>query len=407
MMAIMAVNELLTRAKEIPNLDKKILYTFIGVGGVCLLIAVTPDLFLNFGNAGHSNLVEMLEHQIGDKAFATELANQLVLDRKDIASKDAYRSFFIVLLTSGFVWVFLKKKLSEGVLLGALLVLFLFDLWSVDKRFLNDKSFMEKGATAQQVFQQREVDQLILMDKDPSYRVLDLTSDPFSDARPSYFHKSLGGYHAAKLMRFQEILENQFNGALNEDVLDMFNVRYLITTDPQNQSQRIVRRSTAAGNAWFVDRVSFVKGNAEEMQAISSFDPHKEAFVNQQYQNEIKAKTSNASTTGEIKLTSYHPDKMQYEYTSANDAFAVFSEVFYDKGWKAYVDGKETPIIRADYILRALQLPAGTHKVEFVFDPESHKLGNVLTLISSIVLVLGIGAAIYFSFKGNKKETVA
>ncbi|OFV21222.1 MULTISPECIES: YfhO family protein [Sphingobacterium] len=407
MMAIMALNELLTRAKEIPNLDKKILYTFIGVGGVCLLIAIMPDLFLNFGNAGHSNLVEMLERQIGDKAFATELANQLVLDRKDIASKDAYRSFFIVLLTFGFVWVFLKKKLSEGVLLGALLVLFLFDLWSVDKRFLNDKSFMEKGATAQQVFQQREVDQLILMDKDPSYRVLDLTSDPFSDARPSYFHKSLGGYHAAKLMRFQEILENQFNGALNEDVLDMFNVRYLITTDPQNQSQRIVRRSTAAGNAWFVDRVSFVKGNAEEMQAISSFDPHKEAFVNQQYQNEIKAKTSNASTTGEIKLTSYHPDKMQYEYTSANDAFAVFSEVFYDKGWKAYVDGKETPIIRADYILRALQLPAGTHKVEFVFDPESHKLGNVLTLISSIVLVLGIGAAIYFSFKGNKKETVA
>jgi len=143
------------------------------------------------------------------------------------------------------------------------------------------------------------------------------------------------------------------------------------------------------------------------MQAISSFDPHKEAFVNQQYQNEIKAKTSNASTTGEIKLTSYHPDKMQYEYTSANDAFAVFSEVFYDKGWKAYVDGKETPIIRADYILRALQLPAGTHKVEFVFDPESHKLGNVLTLISSIILVLGIGAAIYFSFRGNKKETAA
>ncbi|MDQ1148446.1 hypothetical protein QE382_000430 [Sphingobacterium zeae] len=405
MMAIMAVNELLIRAKEIPNLDKKVLYTFIGVGGFCLLIAIMPDLFLNFRNAGHSNLIEMLEHNIGDKAFATELANQLVLDRKDIASKDAYRSFFIILLTFGFVWVFLKKKLSEGILLGALLVLFLFDLWSIDKRFLNDKSFMGKGTTAQQVFQQREVDQLILMDKDLSYRVLDLTSDPFSDARPSYFHKSLGGYHAAKLMRFQEILENQFNGALNEDVLDMFNVRYLITTDPQNQSQRIVRRSTAAGNAWFVDKVNFVKGNAEEMQAISSFDPRKEAFVNQQYQNEIKAKTSSASTTGQIKLTSYHPDKMQYEYTAANDAFAVFSEVFYDKGWKAYVDGKETPIIRADYILRALQLPAGNHKVEFIFDPESHKMGNLLTLISSFILVAGIGAAIYLTFKRNQKET--
>lgn len=407
LMAIMTVNELLTRAKEIPNLDKKVLYTFAGVGGVCLLIGLMPDLFLNFRNAGHNNLIESFTQQIGDKSFATELANQLVLDRKDIASKDAYRSFVIILLTFGLVWFYLKKKLNEGVLLGTLLILFLFDLWSVDKRFLNDKSFMEKGATAQQVFQQREVDQLILMDKDLSYRVLDLTTDPFSDARPSYFHKSLGGYHAAKLMRFQEILENQFNGALNEDVLDMFNVRYLITTDPQNQSQRIVRRSTAAGNAWFVDKVTFVKGNAEEMQAISSFDPRKEAFVNQQYQNEIKAKTSSAATTGEIKLISYHPDKMQYEYTATNDAFAVFSEVFYDKGWKAYVDGKEIPIIRADYLLRALQLPSGTHKVEFIFDPESHKMGNLLTLISSIILGLGVAAAAYFSLRETKKETAA
>lgn len=407
LMAIMTVNELLTRAKEIPNLDKKVLYTFVGIGGVCLLIGLLPDLFLNFRNAGHNNLIESFTQQIGDKSFATEMVNQLVLDRKDIASKDAYRSFVIVLLTFGAVWFYLKRKVSEGALLGTLLVLFLFDLWSVDKRFLNDKSFMEKGATAQQVFQQREVDQLILMDKDPSYRVLDLTTDPFSDARPSYYHKSLGGYHAAKLMRFQEILENQFNGALNEDVLDMFNVRYLITTDPQNQSQRIVRRSTAAGNAWFVDKINFVKGNAEEMQAISSFDPRKEAFVNQQYQNEIKAKTSSSATTGEIKLTSYHPDKMQYEYTATNDAFAVFSEVFYDKGWKAYVDGKEIPIIRADYLLRALQLPSGTHKVEFIFDPESHKMGNLLTLISSIILGLGIVAAAYFSLRETKKETAA
>lgn len=407
LMAILTVNELLTRAKEIPNLDKKVLYTFVGVGGFCLLVGLMPDLFLNFRNAEHNSLIETFSQQIGDKATASELANQLVLDRKDIASKDAYRSFVLILLTFGLIWFYLKKKLSEGVLFGSLLVLFLFDLWGVDKRFLNDRSFSEKGAVAQQAFQQREVDQLILMDKDLSYRVLDLTTDPFSDARPSYFHKSLGGYHAAKLMRFQEVLENQFNGALNEDVLDMFNVRYLITTDPQSQSQRIIRRSTAAGNAWFVDKITFVKGNAEEMQAISSFDPHKEAFVNQQYQNEIKAKTSSASTTGEIKLTSYHPDKMQYEYTASNDVFAVFSEIFYDKGWKAYVDGKETPIIRADYLLRALQLPAGSHKIEFIFDPQSHKVGNLLTLISSIILGLGMAAAIYFSLKGYKNETAA
>src|SRR5690606_12143853 len=135
---------------------------------------------------------------------------------------------------------------------------------SVDKRYLNHNSFMEERLTKRPI-DEKEVDQLIRMDKDPSYRVVDLTTNPFTDAHASYFHKSLGGYHAAKLMRFQEILEHQFNGAINEDVLDMFNVRYVMTKDPSNGSERIQRRSTAAGNAWFVDKVTFVKDNAQEM----------------------------------------------------------------------------------------------------------------------------------------------
>src|SRR5690606_8590382 len=168
--------------------------------------------------------------------------------------------------------------------------------------------------------------------------------------------------HAAKLMRFQEILEHQFNGAMNEDVLDMFNVRYLITQNPQNGAEQIKRRSTAAGNAWFVDRVTFVNSNAQEMQAISSFDAQKEAFVHEEFKNQLDVSRIGNSPDAEIKLVSYHPDTLKYEYTSPNAAFAVFSEVFYDKGWKAYIDGEEVPIIRADYILRALQVPGGDRK---------------------------------------------
>ncbi|MBD1431719.1 YfhO family protein [Sphingobacterium sp. DN00404] len=394
LLAILTVNELFTRADQIPQLDKKVLYTFIGVGGFCLLIAFLPSLFLDFRNSQHQQLVSSLEQAFGDKQAAGQVASALVKDRAALATADAYRSFFIVLITFGLIWFYSKKKLSMPLFIGILGVVILADLWSVDKRYLNDDSFVDKRTSNTRI-PEREVDQLIRMDKDLSYRVIDLTTNPFSDARASFYHKSLGGYHAAKLMRFQEVLEHQFNGAMNEDVLDMFNVRYLITQNAQNGAEQIKRRSTAAGNAWFVDRVTFVNSNAQEMQAISSFDPHKEAFVHEEFKNKLNISRLGKSESAEIKLVSYHPDTLQYEYTSPTDAFAVFSEVFYDKGWKAYIDGEEVPIIRADYILRALQVPGGNHTISFVFAPKTMQVSSIISLIASIILVLGFGFAIW------------
>lgn len=402
LLAILAVNEILTRGEQIPQLDKKALYTFIGVGGVCLLIALLPSLFLDFKNSQHQQLVSSLEQAFGDKPAAGQVASALVKDRASLASTDAYRSFFIVLIAFALVWGYIKKKVSMPLFIGILGVVILVDLWSVDKRYLNDDSFVDKRASNNQI-PEREVDQLIRMDKDLSYRVIDLTTNPFSDARASFYHKNLGGYHAAKLMRFQEILEHQFNGAMNEDVLDMFNVRYLITQNPQNGAEQIKRRSTAAGNAWFVDRVTFVNSNAQEMQAISSFDAQKEAFVHEEFKNQLDVSRIGNSPDAEIKLVSYHPDTLKYEYTSPNAAFAVFSEVFYDKGWKAYIDGEEVPIIRADYILRALQVPGGNHSITFVFAPKTMQVSNIISLIASIVLVLGLGLAIW---RGRRSRPV-
>lgn len=401
-LAVLAVNELLTNAQHIPLLDKKVLYTFVGVGGFCLLVALLPSLFLDFKTANHQEFVSSVNQQLGDAMVANELVSSLIKDRTSLAVSDAYRSLFIVALTFGLVWFYLKKKLTLPVFVVVLGVITLVDLWTVDKRYLNDDSFVDKSRVQNRIAE-REVDQLIRLDKDPSYRVFDLTTSPFQDARASYFHKSLGGYHAAKLMRFQEILEHQFNGAINEDVLDMFNVRYLITQNPQNGAEQIQRRSTAAGNAWFVEKVTFVKDNAQEMQAISSFDPSKEAFVHEQFKNNLNSTRLGVPSNAEIKLVSYHPDTMRYESTSPNDAFAVFSEVYYEKGWKAYIDGEEAPIIRADYILRALQIPGGNHKIEFVFAPESMRISNILSLIASIILVGGIVVAVWFSFKQKKK----
>ncbi|MFD1771726.1 YfhO family protein [Sphingobacterium suaedae] len=402
LLAILAVDSLLNRASEIPKLDKKVLYTFVGVGGFCLLVGLMPSLFLDFKNSGHQEYITSVSQQLGGESVGREFSNALIKDRSALASQDAYRSFFIIALTFGLVWFYLKKKLSIPMFLGILGVVTLADLWAVDKRYLNDDSFIEERAKTHVV--EREVDQLIRLDKDPSYRVLDLTTNPFSDARASYFHKSIGGYHAAKLMRFQEVLEHQFNGAINEDVLDMLNVRYLITQNPQNGAEQIQRRSTAAGNAWFVNKVTFVKDNAQEMQAISSFDPRKEAFVHEAFKNQLNAARLGQPSNAEIKLVSYHPDTLRYESTSPNDAFAVFSEVYYEKGWKAFIDGKEVPIIRADYLLRALQVPGGNHTIEFIFAPASIRISNMISLIASIILVVGLCAALAFSLWAARKN---
>ena len=385
-LAVLAVDELIKLAPHYKDVEKKILYTFGGVAVFCLLIGVMPDLFLSFRGSNHQAFTQSLGQQMGNEAIGRELGAALIKDRKSLASKDAYRSFFIVVLAFGILWSYIKGKTSPTVFLVLLTVLVTVDLWTVDKRYLNDDTFVDKRQIRQRV-KPTEVDELIMRDKSLSYRVLDLTSNPFSDASPSLFHKNLGGYHAAKLMRFQEIIEHQFNGALNEDVLDMFNTKYIITLNSQNNAETVNNRSSAAGNAWYVDRVTFVKDNKEEMRSLDSFDPIKEAFVHQEFKDKIDENKISRPSQAEIELVSYHPDTLRYESSADDMGFVVFSEMYYDKGWKAFIDGEEVPIIRADYALRALQVPEGDHKIEFIFAPKSMKVSMLLSLVSSVLLV--------------------
>jgi len=407
LLAVMGLNEIITRGNEIKDLDKKVLYTGGAVALICLLVALMPSI-LSLRTSNHQEFVTYLQQNIPDPNLANELVNSIIKDRADMASQDAWRSFFIVVLTFGFVWFFIKKKLSAGILIAAIAIITLADLWTVDKRYLNTDSFVDKSIYEKPI-PEREVDQLIHLDKDLSYRVFDLTTSPFNDASASYFHKSIGGYHAAKLMRFQELLENQFDGNINEDVLDILNVRYIISKDQTNNSDRIQRRSSALGNAWFVNNIKFVNSNQAEMEALSTFDPKKEAIVNEGLKSQLGDKSIGQPNNAEIKLVSYHPDTLKYEYSAGNNVFAVFSEIFYDKGWKAFVDGEEVPIIRTDYLLRGLSLPGGNHKVEFVFAPNSMRISNIISLISSIILVLGLGFAIWLSIKhkNEKQKPVA
>jgi uncharacterized membrane protein YfhO len=200
-------------------------------------------------------------------------------------------------------------------------------------------------------------------------------------------------------MRYQELIERQFTNAINEDVLDMLNTRYLITSD--GESERMQNRSTAAGNAWIVDRVTYVKNAEEEMNAIDSFNPKEVAIVGEEFKSLINTDKLGTSENATIELIDYRPDHLIYEYSAPKDVLAVFSEIWYDKGWTAYVDGKEIPYFRADYLLRAAQLPGGNHKVEFKFEPKSYYMGENISMISSILLLFAFGFAFW---KGRQPE---
>lgn len=398
-LAILAVKEVAFHTEDPKKLKKHLLYSLYITGGLLLILIALPSVFLNFRTANHNQFIEQLTQLTnGDRPFADSIANALIQDRISMARMDALRSLVFVLIGAGLIWVLINKKLSPQIVFILLAAVMLGDMWNIDRRYLSNEKFVEKNVLAQQ-FQSRDVDQMIMRDTS-HYRVFDLSSgSPFLSSTPSYFHKSLGGYHAAKLKRYQELLDKQFNGSINEDVLDMLNTKYVITSDQTGQKQTVQNRESAAGNAWFVPNVTYVKNADQEMSAISSFDPKKVMVVSEEFKPMIDLTRVGYDTNGFIRLTSYHPDLMTYEYSSGKDALAVFSEIYYKHGWNAYVDGEKVPYFRANYLLRAAQLPGGNHKLEFKFEPASYYTGEIISLIASIILVLALGYALYLETK--------
>eukprot|EP00744_Colponema_vietnamica_P028156 GILI01042635.1.p1 GENE.GILI01042635.1~~GILI01042635.1.p1 ORF type:complete len:306 (+),score=-8.17 GILI01042635.1:44-919(+) len=291
----------------------------------------------------------------------------------------------------------MNMQLAFGLLALAVLI----DMWQVDRRYLNNKNFESKSTLAN-YFQPRDVDTFIMADKDPNFRVYDQSINTFQEASTSTFHKTIGGYHAAKLKRFDELIQNQFNQSVNQDVLDMLNAKYFILRDPQNGSYKMQRNATALGNAWLVKGVQFVQNADQEMKAINSFDPKNEAIVDEQYKNLIDTTRLGADPSAFIKMENYHPDHIEYSYSAPRDVIAVFSEIYYDKGWNMYIDGVKKPYFRADYVLRAAQLEAGNHKVEFKFEPQSYYLGEKISLAGSILLLAFLGLGFYTENKKKK-----
>ena len=401
MLAFLAAQEILLNRDQ-AMLLKKLKIAFYITGGLTLIISVSPAILLSFKSSTHETLIGQLAQGLKiDASLANTLVSALLEDRTALAQSDALRSLIFIATAFALIWAFLKNKVNATLLSAGLLLLILADLWSVDKRYLNSDSFVNKQNSV--VPQMREVDTQILQDKDPDYRVMDLSQNIKSDLVTPYFHKSLGGYSAARLKRFEELIDNQLSNKLNLEVLNMLNTRYVIVSDPKTQALTVQQNPASCGNAWFVNKIKLIKNADQEMEGLSHFSAKTEALAEEKYKNLIKVVPSR-DTTATIRLSSYAPDHLQYQSSSNTPQLAVFSEIYYDKGWTMKIDEVEHPYFRADYLLRAASIPAGKHTISFDFHPASYYTGEKISLAGSILLVLVIGGAAAAEIRGKRNR---
>jgi len=370
---------------ETVDLKRKLLYAVGIVAGICVL-AFLAGLGADFAGP--------VDAQMQQQGFPLDALRQ---DRASLMHTDVFRSLVFVLLAGGVLYAFLLRKLTVTTTALIIGLLTLVDLWGVDKRYLNDGNFQRE--TVAQQFVPTPADEQILQDKDLSYRVLNI-QNPFNEANTSYFHKSIGGYHGAKLRRYQDLIDRQIAGN-NTQVLNMLNTRYLITGDPK---QPVQRNPGALGNAWFVSEIEKVQNPDQEMAALSKLNPATTAVVDASKFPTTKTAYIVAGST--IRLSNYAPDELKYQVNAAQDGFVVFSEIYYKDGWNAYLDGKPAPYVRANYVLRAMAVPAGQHTIEFKFEPKEYAVGNIVSLVSSVVLVLALLAALYYAIKRKPEPVV-
>ena len=376
MLGMLALRALLKKEVELKHI-----YIATGItGGLCLLIALFPSLAGGFTSKMDAQLPEWL-------------SECLIEDRRAMLTSDAWRSLCFILFAVAGAFAYLKiEKMRSGILIALMGVLILADLWTVDKRFLNDDHFVPKKRN---LVTMTEADKQILADKDPNYRVLNLTTSTFNDAQTSYFHKSVGGYSPAKLRRYQDIIDYYFAGNINMNVLNMLNTRYVIT------QQGVQYNPEAFGNAWFVQDIEWVNNPNEEIAAIGNMDLLQKAVIDTCWRTKVSeglAMTQPAS----IRLTNYaNPGNLFYESESTEDGLAVFSEVYY-KTWKAFIDGKEVPVVRANYILRAIEVPAGKHIIEFRCEDDLLLDTQIVSTIASCLVVLVIILLLVFRRKIEK-----
>ncbi len=361
---------------------KRALYLAGGTTGGILLLGLLLSFSFDYGTAGAE--------------LPQTVATALQEDRAALLRADLTRSFLFIAIAFGLLFARLRANLGSTLVIIGLGLLTLIDLWSVGRRFVSKDDFIDPAAK-QRITEAKEVDLQIKQDPDPHFRVADLSQNPFSNAITSYHHKSIGGYHAAKLMRYQELIERYLSDpSRNMHIYGMLNAKYLILTNGQAQQNR-----EALGNAWFVKSYEILPNGDAEMAALATLKPGEQAVLQETFRPQLEGLNLQFDSTASIRLTSYHPDTMRYSYSAATEQLAVFSEIYYppSKGWQLYVDGEPLPLLKANFLLRAARVPAGQNReLKMIFSPNAYYTGETITLLGSLgALALGIlGIVVFF-----------
>lgn len=399
LLAILALWELVKNPKDILKHRNAIGIAFAFSGGLSLFFYLVPGIFSFFSDMEEAQFFSGKNNPQLDIIIAN-----IELARVRIFTADAWRSFMLITASVGIIMAFAYQKVSKNLFIALIGVLILLDLFSINKRYLNDDSF-ERARLVDQPYQPSQADKLILEDKDLDYRVLNL-NNPFSDASVSYYHKSIGGYHSAKLGRYQDLIdyilineigkitatlqnqptEESIAEAFNQvPVLNMLNTKYII----YNPEAAPLYNVSANGSAWFANDIVWVENANEELETITTFNSKETIIIDKRFKNNVGAiQFHNDSST--LVMESYLANHLVYNSYSQSEKIAVFSEIYYDKGWNAYLDGNKADYFRANYTLRAMKIPAGIHKIEFKFEPVSYQKGEQIALIGSILLLLAL-----------------
>ncbi len=405
------------------DLKKLLIVSFAVIGGFCLIGYLAPTVINTFTAPNEeASIASQFKQGGGTDAQIAEIMpgymENLEKARMDIFKSDALRSFIFIGLAALGLFLFITKKIKSQILFAFIGVCFVADLWPIASRYLNDRNFVSK-AQYEAPPQKTAADEQILQDQSLDYRVLNLSVGPFQDATTSYYHKSIGGYHGAKLKKYDELISfhlfkeidvfSKNLGMVKDDstlnlltqqipVLNMLNTKYIIW--PGREQPVAITNPQANGNAWFVKNMKLVANADSEMVALYNTNMKTDVVIQQKNKEGIST-ANNYKAEGKIDLKSYKPNNLVYETESSTKEFAVFSEIYYPKGWNAYIDGKLTPYACVDYLLRGMEIPAGKHKVEFKFEPAIYKTGNTISITGSILVLLSVAVAIYLA---KKKE---
>lgn len=405
LLAILALDRILKQDVKKPELVKAFKVGLGITGGILLLFLLFPGLAGSFISPN-------------EVQFPDWLKASLVTDRKEMLRLDAVRSLLFISATAVIIYLSYTKKLRYSYAIILLVIIMLVDMWPVNKRYINNDNFVRQ-TEADRTFTPTDADNFILSDSSV-FRVLNLTVSPFNDGTTSYLHHSIGGYHGAKIRRYQDLIEHsigpeisQFSNSLNNitsmdqvnDVftdlkaLNMLNTKYIIL----NPDIPALLNNSALGNAWCVDSYILAENPDEELAMVNNIDPAREAIINKNDSEILKGINLDSASAGNINLITYKANELVYDYRSPASQLVVFSEIYYPEGWNAFINGEPAEHFRVNYVLRAMTIPEGQHEIVFSFEPRSYEVGNLVSLVGSIVLFLLITASIYNLIKRKTK----